>query len=341
MITLRDKESKDDTPWFSIIQGFYIEAQLAFFSAWRDSTKKVISSESLCGPPPELWKTVGDEILFTKVLTDYRQLSLALECWISALGKIRSFLKRNDNRLDVKATAWIAGFPVKNKDVVSVKSGSLLSADPQDYFVESGIILNEYYTDPGASKASIDFVGPSVDVGFRLASHASARRFVVSVGIPYILSLTTPDDDALDQEIKFHFGGAIPLKGVFGGLPYPLFWIDMGESGTAATLEDRLTGDKPCDPRDVQKYCAAFYREQTSYTFRPFILEDGEHKLTIVPDWYVEKLDKLIENFLNPPTLITEGEDPEEPAFEGKIVAAVEIAAALNLTTSPPDEETK
>lgn len=227
---LRDEKHKVDSPWFAIIQGFYIEARIAFIEEWkRSSDTNGLKSFSL-GEEPRLWKTIGDEILFSKVLTDYRQLIFTLNCWMRALKKLTKFLKSRDSRLDVKSTAWIAGFPVKNKDVVVSNASTLLNASVEDYFVESGKLLNEYYANPDNENVAIDFVGPSVDVGFRLAAHATARRFVVSAGIPYILSSSLANEDDEEADIRFHFGGTVTLKGVFGGLPYPLFWIDMGES---------------------------------------------------------------------------------------------------------------
>lgn len=298
---LRDDKQKSDTPWFSIIQGFYIEARSAFLSEWQ-TISELNGNLVPLGDNPRLWKTIGDEILFTKVLSDYRQLSIAINCWMRALRKVRSFLKTRDSRLDIKSTAWIAGFPVKNKDVV-LSNSSQLQSGVDDYFLESGKLLNKYYEKPDADEVSIDFVGPSVDVGFRLAAHATARRFVVSVGIPYILSSAPINEE---NEIRLHFGGTVQLKGVFGGLPYPLFWIDMGEDNTASKLEDALTRAIHCEARDVQKYCAAFYKENASYTFRPFIDEDLEHLLTQKPDWYDVHINRLIDNFVNPASNITD-----------------------------------
>lgn len=307
---LREGERKRGASWFSIIQGFYIEAKIAFLDEWTRASNQHGKDSFPLGEEPLLWKTIGDEILFTKVLTDYRQLAFALACWIRALRNIREFLKSRDARLDIKSAAWLAGFPVKNKDVILGNSTELFNNKVENYVLESGRLLNEYYANPTKADVTVDFVGPSVDVGFRLAAHATARRFVVSVGIPYILSSTTPIDEELNNEIRFHFGGTVPLKGVFGGLPYPLFWIDMGEERTAATLEDALTGQKLCEPRDIQQYCAAFYREQSTYTFRPFIYEQSEHRLTDRPDWYNAQLDVLVNEFLKPTTKIEDGVDP-------------------------------
>lgn len=329
-MNLRESERKQGTPWFSIIQGFYIEAKIAFMDEWNDAVKDSDTAAFPLGEEPLLWKTIGDEILFTKVLSDYRQLGFVLRCWIRTLEKLRRFLKSRDARLDIKSTAWVAGFPVKNKDVVLSNSHKLFNDQVDNYIVESGNLLNAYYENPTTEDVTVDFVGPSVDVGFRLATQATARRFVVSVGIPYILSLTTPADEDLEDEIRFHFGGSVILKGVFGGIPYPLFWIDMGESRTSATLEDALTGEKHCEPRHVQQYCAAFYKEQISYTFRPFIYEESEHKLHHRPEWYDNQLAVLIDEFINPTTAITDGRDPPKSARPKRMTSAEDIFAGLS-----------
>lgn len=313
VIDLSSDSKIPKAPWFYIVQGFYIEAKIAFLDEWRKGCANKAGEDFPSGDDPLLWKTIGDEILFSKVLTDYRQLTLTIKCWVHALRRIRTFLKSRDKRLDVKSTAWIAGFPVKNKDVVLSNSTELLDYKEENYLVTSGNLLNKYYNNPLTDEVTVDFVGPSVDVGFRLAAYATARRFVVSVGIPYIVSLTTPASDGEENEINFHFGGTASLKGVFGGTPYPLFWIDMAEAGTVASLEDPFTKEAHCHPSDIRKYCNAFYAEQDNYTFKPFIHEKDEHKLKQLPPWYELQLNRLIEEFNRPSTTIDMGIEPELP----------------------------
>ncbi len=328
--SLRDNKEKRGTPWVYIIQGFYIEAKLALADEWKKACEKADGRGTPVGEAPLFWKTVGDEILFTKNLTDYRQLALMLECWMRTIERIRSDLQSRDERLDVKSTAWLAGFPVKNKDVVLSNAPSLAKYNGVNYLSVSGDLLNKYYDDPHTDEVTVDFVGPSVDVGFRLSAHATARRFVVSVGIAYILSLTVPDDDDVVTEIKFFYQGTVVLKGVFGGVPYPLFWIDVGKKTMSSSVEDKLTLVKHCDPRAVQDFCSAFYKENDRYTFRPFIDEPDEHQLKKQPLWYKDQLKLLVDEYYRPITNIDDGLEPEEPAEIDESQAAEDIMSFLN-----------
>lgn len=76
--------------WFSAIQGFYFEAAQAFLFDWERSRSKSDDPEFLYGPPPTLWKTVGDEVLFVKHVTDHRQIAITIQCWKRALGRMKS-----------------------------------------------------------------------------------------------------------------------------------------------------------------------------------------------------------------------------------------------------------
>ena len=70
-----------------IIQGFYGEAVLAVEKEWAQLSNVVPADkqQSFLGPPPEFWKTIGDEIFFCKEVTDSRQVALTVECWKGAL----------------------------------------------------------------------------------------------------------------------------------------------------------------------------------------------------------------------------------------------------------------
>ena len=94
---------------YTIIQGFYAEAQAQLRATWDVNAKAVTYFDP--GPSPSLWKVIGDEITFTKVLTDHRQVAFTLACWCEAMEQVRKFVRRSPSgRLDLKCAAWTAGF---------------------------------------------------------------------------------------------------------------------------------------------------------------------------------------------------------------------------------------
>ena len=127
--------------WFSAIQGFYFEAAQAFLFEWAERKAQSEAPVELYGDEPTFWKSIGDEVLFTKILGDHRQLVTTLACWFSAVSRMRKFLKNENSSLDVKCTAWLAGFPYWNREVVIGKYPDNNGKRVENYYKESGELL--------------------------------------------------------------------------------------------------------------------------------------------------------------------------------------------------------
>jgi hypothetical protein len=313
--------------WFSAIQGFYFEAAQAFLFDWKKTKQESQSSEILYGPDPTLWKTVGDEVLFVKILTDHRQLATTVQCWMRAINRMKEFLHGESSLLDVKSTCWMAGFPFRNREVVLDPNAQFSKGWIEDYYRESGKLLNDFYKNPDKSKLAIDYIGPSIDTGFRLSNYSTGRKFVISVDVAYFLSMTQVDGEVCRSDI--YYDGSVALKGVLGGSNYPIFWLDMSSSESLARKEDKLKTQYSCDIQDIREYCEAFYNEHSQFTFRPFISGDVGLTLAKKPSWYEEYHEKLVENFLSPESDYSaddtlEAEKPGEELNDADIQGIVE-----------------
>lgn len=287
------------TIWFLIIQGFYVEAAQAVAEEWGAATDAWPEDPLCFGTAPKLWKTIGDEVVFEKVVTDHRQVSTVLMCWVKALDRMRLFLRDKDVRLDVKSTAWLAGFPVVNKEVVLDGGVDGPALNSENYFIESGSILNRYYTGDLLPGLVIDYVGPAIDTGFRLSAFATSRKLVISVGIAYVLSKTSSTDDKRIIRFRTMFDGGSPMKGVMGGRQYPVFWIDLSPEHSLARCEDALTGAGRLTDDKIEAYCNAFYSELGSYAFKPFVDEPTEQQIKGRPPWYDEILKMMATNYFS------------------------------------------
>jgi len=303
----------NDPSWFTTIQGFYFEAQQSVEQSW-ERLQKALGVGSYLGAAPTLWKTVGDEVLFTKVISDHRQVLAIVRCWIDALQAMREFLAREGKgRLGVKSTIWLAEFPIRNKEVVL--SGDTFSqrGPIEDYFAENGRILNTYYLN-GRKDINIDYVGPSIDTGFRLTTQASARKLIISVEVAYILAMAPRLANQVIVPVDLRYDGDVHLKGVMGGSGYPLFWIDLSTDDSAAVLSDRLLGQDKRDRDLVSDFCRAFFNEKEYFISPPFIVSAEETVLTHYPDWYGERLDNLVKWFDSPSDGIASIEQAEAAA---------------------------
>lgn len=284
------------TEWFSKIQGFYFEAQKAFSSKFKDH-KLDANDAAMYGDTPVLWKTVGDEVLFTKVISDHRQVPLTLHCWMHAVEKMRGFLKKDNSRLDVKCTCWIAGFPFRNSEVAVPNAKNEQDQFNGDWFAASGTLINQHYENIEQSNVSLDFIGPSIDIGFRLSQFCSSRKFVISIEVAYILAIANPRDNIDSRVFSIYSDGSVPLKGVLGGLNYPVFWLDSSKKNSLAKSEDKLLNIKTLNRDELKEYCDSFFQEHNGHTFAPFISNDNEPELTTMPEWYEDEHQKLVTSY--------------------------------------------
>jgi hypothetical protein len=141
-------------------------------------------------PEPEVWKLLGDEILFSWPVTSFTTLVQVCFAFYDALVDYDQAINEKFG-LRAKGIAWIASFPIRNARI------------PID----------------GLARVE-DFIGPDIDAGFRLAGHTRAGRLAVSMDLADVLAAQSP----LGNFRFCHVGWAI-LKGVNGNQPYPVIWV--------------------------------------------------------------------------------------------------------------------
>lgn len=281
-------------PWFSPIAQFYRGIERTFAREWALCVE---SSQKLgwpTGPAPELWKSVGDELIYTKRLTDHREALTTINAWMKAIQSYRKRLREQFKSLDLKTTAWVAGFPVHNAEVVFRSSvQGLRDAEDEDDEVFSNLaLLNEYYNSPRNPELTKDFIGPAIDTGFRLSQLSTPRRLVISVELALLLvhAVRTQPHEYAYERLRFFFEGRHSLKGVFGGLPYPIFWIDMRPSPELEASEDELNNKKPLGTDTVLSFCHEFVKASDGYCFTPYIVDNIDPTFNQVPDHHTRRL---------------------------------------------------
>jgi hypothetical protein len=163
--------------------------------------------------------------------------------------------------------------------------------------------VNKYYSaarDPSAVGEVVDFIGPSLDIGFRLGGLATPRRLICSVELAWLISKALDDkkvrsvrdlaENCEDNSSVFHISERQALKGVLDGVPYPIIWIDIGEHKGFNKIEDDVLGSGPLTRVAVVEYCEAFIEScNVDYLFLPFI--SGRMNPTTA---YVKKYEKLL-----------------------------------------------
>jgi hypothetical protein len=273
--------------WIADLASFYRNMGTHFQKAWL-----AYQETNLQGWPKDhsasLWKINGDEIIYVADLESAKHCLALTYVWMQACLSYREELKKQRNTLDVKISAWTAGFPLQNTEVIFLRdwAGDYDDWDPLPlhYFR-----LKEWYRaspEERSERFTRDFIGPSIDTGFRLSALASARKFSISVDLIQILVSVSPPHGKF--ELKFGYDGMVALKGVTDGKPYPHFWIDTYHEDKFATAQDVLENRSKLEVGKIKTFCAAFFEQNIKYFICPFIIGDGD--LPEIPLHYKERL---------------------------------------------------
>ena len=252
-----------------------------------------------------VWKLIGDEVVFSRKLNAGEEAAACVRIFRAAVEEFRrATLIATKDGLDVKAAGWTAGFPVGNICVEPFGS------------------LGE------------DYVGPGMDIGFRLVKAASPRRMLISVELAWLLTLT-PD---LGSQNLFMDEG-LDLKGVALGLNYPCIWFDNFADQTTLRKRDQLylkeewvrhAQRAPCDVKELHDYCGEWLEQAGPAFCMPFI--EGDPKIGAPPPGYKELYDKVLVE--SEQGLVS---DANEPGTEGVPLSVDDILGALDLVAAKPE----
>lgn len=313
----------DAKEWLSLTLEFYHNFVHKLHKKWV-SDRNHYTKES-----PTIWKVLGDEIIFVKLINSDHDLFYALNVFIDTIAAYRRALIQKG--LDLKGAAWLAGFPFINQEYVlteEIESGvtndSVLGGP--DINTKNFQELIKYYKlaeDKTGTEYNqrLDFLGPSIDTGFRVSSQASKRKFVLSVDLAWAFALLTgnfaDNDDYSYPEHwvtrTFRYAGRINLKGVLNEEDYPIFWIDMlvgdknyipdKQLADFLKIEDERLGNKELDHANVKELSKAFLDIKRKLLIKPYIYrdstEDGNvNALQSCPDHHIENIKKLREKIL-------------------------------------------
>ncbi len=242
------KSSKVDRyapEWAPTFKDFFRDFPPAVNAAYQRVPQGCQACEERLTP----WKFSGDEILFWVQLNNHCEVATHLWAFKQAVSTFPEQWARKKVPLRLKATAWLAGFPVTNSEI---KIGNAL-----------------------------DFIGPAIDLGFRISKFSSVRRFTLSADLALML-LDAVDKCEIDRK-HFHvyLHGREFLKGVIGNEPYPITWLDMNDGDL--DLEEQLLGvHRDFRPDHLKDFLRSFI-DATPLLRRPFINGDNDTRYGMIP----------------------------------------------------------
>ena len=152
-------------------------------------------------PDCSVWKVIGDEIVFLAHPKSARQAQLLTNAFYNTIINY-------DNKiferwpLRVRGCCWAAQISSRNRQI---EIPEMMGSD--------------------AAQTYVDYLGPDVDAGFRLAGCVGRGQLIVSSNLVQLLAGMEESEG-----IQFHYVGRKVLKGVYKGRPYPLFLMTREDS---------------------------------------------------------------------------------------------------------------
>jgi hypothetical protein len=342
------------------IAQFYKQVELRFAEEWRRYTDLAKTGEYAPGSPPAFWKGIGDEAVYVKEITTHREAYCCIHCWMNAINSHRQELRRKYPKLDLKSIARIAGFHVNNPEIILRTNVTTAEEDTggMDSVYDNVKLMKKYHSGDKHNLVR-DFVGPSIDIGFRLSSFATPRKLVVSLDLALILAAAEGyrPHDFWFAPMKFFFDGSTSMKGVLGGVPYPIIWIDLLTTDKLEQAEDKLLRRESVAAAALVTYCEEFISKHYPRIIRPYIGESIDQRFSTVPEEHKQRVYALRTYINNEAIREPELENSEEKQNqagqdmpEGELVTLVgalvkgtrqsaDIEVGTSLAPPPPGQE--
>lgn len=245
--------------------------------------KSCIDNDKMYHNNVNVWKYSGDEVILVSELYCLQHASLHVLALADTIAHFNGTLREFNKKLSrakktkplshFKGTAWVASFPVNNSEI------------------------NLTIISKNKSVPIKDYMGQSMDIGFRLSKYATKDRLVVCANLAHIIV----NSRALFKGYKYRnkttknlqlcTGGFVETKGAMNN-EHPLLWYSIDEK--ADDYELCKCGDREALISTLDKYL-------TSNKFIIPFMPDEEDT-----DYY-EKYNQAVDEQKN---------SPESPFFE-------------------------
>lgn len=239
---------------------------------------------------PQIWKRKGDEIIYSVEIIDSYHFVYCLIFFLTSIAKYRENfgIESQDVREnDVKATIWLAGFPLVNTETAFINPESQIRHHSRSLSTLNNLI--GLYRIDNTDDNRIDYIGPSVDIGFRISTLANNIKIPINVEVAYILSTVfdvgneNPNFTILEKYIKFNeektnykfahetfYDGEVNLKGVFDERGYPFFWLKAPFRNTNPLHQNKYFS-KSCSKNELKLYFESYFKARKNFLLIPYL----------------------------------------------------------------------
>ncbi|MDX2469394.1 MAG: hypothetical protein QNL04_02325 [SAR324 cluster bacterium] len=202
-----------------------------FYGGWSKYLRHAVENRSrehgLKLQPLRFWKGLGDAQVHKAEFEGADEVFAYVLGFYDAFHQFSDYLMNRYN-LGLKATAWYATFPEPNLRL--------------------------------QTPAGDDYIGPDLDIGFRLTTVSQSNRIILAMDLADLVSRSQ-----LINNVTFHHVGWRSLKGVHRDTPYPIILLNgqtpikvpIWES-YLSDLTQKYLMDDPLQPEGLQKLIARY-----------------------------------------------------------------------------------
>lgn len=153
------------------------------------------------------WKMAGDELIYCISVKSRKDVYNQLLAFFKTLRYFDKEFSSKENRIRLKGAAWTAGFPIRNRIMKPLENEDISEDDSR-----------------------LDYMGPEIDIGFRIGKFTFPGIIVCSLELVCILLDGRLGLQSEKSKFRIIDTGWEPLKGVWNGKKYPIYWLALPES---------------------------------------------------------------------------------------------------------------
>ncbi|MHA4213479.1 NUDIX domain-containing protein [Bacillus cereus] len=167
----------------------------------------------------KVWKYIGDEVLFYKRLSELQEMHEAPRVALKVIRYMNEELSRvfpnSKKLLDIKATIWLAPIDDKTKQ-------------QNKYMTRRNLV---FQVDGIRGDGRKDFLGPDIDMGFRLCKHAHKQKVLVSPELAYLIWLRRDVLRNIEKKDRYDIDESLKIvsyekmKGIWDDRLYPIIYF--------------------------------------------------------------------------------------------------------------------
>ncbi|WP_264050059.1 MULTISPECIES: hypothetical protein [Mycolicibacterium] len=212
-------KQKSADAWIATFLAFYTEFPSLLAAKINESYADLSGRLSL-------WKAIGDELIFSIRIQSELECSDAVDAWTDTMLEFEIQHLLGKTPMTLKGGAFLATVPSPDRRVAIPRTVQSADGGSQLDVEETNEATLNDASDAGdfAINFAMDFVGPSIDTGFRVLKFAARSYFVLTVEVAHLL-FKHYNDDKTKRGRAAYLLGTHSLKGVWGGRPYPVFAI--------------------------------------------------------------------------------------------------------------------